>query len=65
MELRPLMYIKICNTKLMYGEEMGKYEQKLKLLKLFGNVSYMSVNGDIKYWLHILLFDGVTTLNVH
>ena len=48
----------------MYGERLGKYEQKLKLLKLFVNDSYMSVNADIKYWLHILLFDGVTTLNV-
>ena len=59
------MYIKISNTKLMYCEREGKYEQKLKFLKLFGNDSYMSVNADIKYWLHILLIDGVTTLNVN
>ena len=43
------MYIKIYNTKLMYGERWGKYEQKLKFLKLFANVLYMSVNADIKY----------------
>ena len=32
----------------MYGKTYI-YEQKLKLLKLFVNVSYMSVNADIKY----------------
>ena len=38
---------------------------KSKLLKLFGNVSYMSVNVDTKFRLRIYGFDRVTALNVH
>ena len=65
------MYIKGHNSikeqdvKPILDASIHRYQQKLKFLKLFGNDSYMSVNADIKYWLHILLFDGVTTLNVH
>ena len=36
-----------------------------KLQKPFRNVSYMPVNADIKYKLHMLVFDRVTALNVH
>ena len=38
---------------------------KSKFLKLFGNVSYMSVNVETKFKHRIYGFDRVTALNVH
>ena len=49
----------------MYGPGMGKCLSKSKFLKLFGNVSYMSVNVDTKFKLDSYRIDKVTALNVH
>ena len=47
------MYIVLC-IKLMYEERsIGQIYVEIKFLKLFGNVSYMSVNVDTELKLHI------------
>ena len=37
----------------------------MKISNSLGNVSYMSVNADSKFELHIFLFDRVRAPNVH
>ena len=48
----------------MYGERQGKLELILKFAKLNVNLSYISVNTDIEFQIHIAPFGRVTELNV-